>query len=81
MQTALSTRIGVARPATRATAARRSVVQPVRAAAAQGEATDDLGFKLMRKGVKVAAKETLLTPRCDAGPARRCRLPGCSSIA
>ena len=68
MQAALSTRIGVARPATRTTASRRSVVQPVRAAAAEAEATDDLGFKLMRKGVKVAAKETLLSPRCDARP-------------
>jgi hypothetical protein len=56
------------------------VVQPVRAAAAQGEAVDDLGFKLMRKGVKVAAKETLLTPRCDAGQANRSRRPGCPKL-
>ncbi|KAL4448635.1 hypothetical protein ABPG75_005854 [Micractinium tetrahymenae] len=51
-----------ARPACRP-AARRSAVQPVRAAAAQGEMVDDMGFKLMRKGVKVAAKETILSPR------------------
>jgi hypothetical protein len=56
-------RLGVARPATRAAGARRSVVQPVRAAADTKEMVDDLGFKLMRKGVKEAAKETLLTPR------------------
>ena len=56
-------RLGVARPATRAAGARRSVVQPVRAAAETKEMVDDLGFKLMRKGVKEAAKETLLTPR------------------
>ena len=78
-------RLGVARPATRAAGARRSVVQPVRAAAETKEMVDDLGFKLMRKGVKEAAKETLLTPRwvcqgtggpraarvCGAAPARR----------
>ena len=63
MQAALNARFGVARPATRAAGARRSAVQPVRAAAAT-EMTDDLGFKLMRRGVKVAAKESILTPRC-----------------
>ena len=36
---------------------------PVRAAAETKETVDDLGFKLMRKGVKEAAKDTLLTPR------------------
>lgn len=51
-----------ARPACRP-AARRSAAQPVRAAAAEGEMVDDMGFKLMRRGVKVAAKETILTPR------------------
>ena len=56
--------LGVARPAARSSAARRATVQPVRAAAA--EQVDDLGFKMMRKGVKVAAKETILTPRCAA---------------
>lgn len=59
MQSTLSTRFGVARSATRNAGARRAVVQPVRAAAA----TDDLGFKMMRKGVKEAAKETILSPR------------------
>ena len=74
MQTALNARFGVARPATRAAGARRSAVQPVRAAAAtEKEMTDDLGFKLMRRGVKVAAKESILTPRCD-GEGRQ--LPG-----
>ena len=38
--------------------ASRSVVR-VQAAAA----TEDLGFKTMRNGVKVASDETLLTPR------------------
>jgi hypothetical protein len=56
-------RLGAARPATRAAGARRSLVQPVRAAAETKETVDDLGFKLMRKGVKEAAKENLLTPR------------------
>ncbi|EFN56111.1 hypothetical protein CHLNCDRAFT_144710 [Chlorella variabilis] len=64
MQAALNARFGVARPATRAAGAHRSAVQPVRAAAAtEKEMTDDLGFKLMRRGVKVAAKESILTPR------------------
>jgi hypothetical protein len=37
----------------------------VRAAAAteQSGMVDEMGFKLMRKGVKVAANETILTPR------------------
>ena len=55
-----------ARPAAR-TSVRRSVAAPVRAAAAQGEMVNDMGFKLMRKGVKEAAKETILTPRCAGG--------------
>jgi hypothetical protein len=33
------------------------------ASAANGEETDSMGFKMMRKGVKVAADETVLTPR------------------
>jgi len=40
--------------------AKRSVC--VRASAAAPD-TDEMGFKMMRKGVKVAAKETILTPR------------------
>lgn len=59
------TRLGAARPATCAPGARParcSVVPPVRAAAETKETVDDLGFKLMRKGVKEAAKDTLLTP-------------------
>ena len=56
-------RLGAARPATRAEGTRRSVVQPLRAAAETKDTVDDLGFKLMRKGVKEAAKENLLTPR------------------
>jgi hypothetical protein len=39
----------------------------VRAAAAQEEMVDELGYKLMRKGVKVAAADTILTPRCCRG--------------
>lgn len=35
----------------------------VRAAAQTEELVDELGYKLMRKGVKVAAKDTILTPR------------------
>jgi hypothetical protein len=61
-----TSRLGAARPATRAPGvrpARRSVVPPVRAAAETKEAVDELGFKLMRKGVKEAAKDSLLTPR------------------
>jgi hypothetical protein len=55
-------RLGVARKvgATRTTGVRRAS-QPVRAAAAADR--DELGFKLMRKGVKEAAEETILTPR------------------
>lgn len=33
------------------------------AAPAQEELVDEMGFKLMRKGVKVAANDTILTPR------------------
>lgn len=59
-------RVGVARRvgATRTTAVRRAPMV-VRAAAATegGEMVDELGFKLMRKGVKVAANDTILTPR------------------
>jgi hypothetical protein len=32
-------------------------------ATASAEETDAMGFKMMRKGVKVAADETVLTPR------------------
>lgn len=47
-----------AKPA-RAVAISRGRVVRARAAAS----TEDLGFKTMRDGVKVAADETLLTPR------------------
>lgn len=48
---------------TRTTGVRRSVASPVRAAAATEPQVDDLGFKMMRAGVKEASKDTLLTPR------------------
>jgi magnesium-protoporphyrin IX monomethyl ester (oxidative) cyclase len=47
--------------ATRTSAVRRAAV--VVRATASAEETDALGFKMMRKGVKVAADETVLTPR------------------
>lgn len=43
------------------TSAVRRAPMVVRATAAPE--VDDMGFKLMRKGVKVAASETILTPR------------------
>jgi len=58
--------IGAARRvgARRTTAVRRApMVVRVNASAANGEETDSMGFKMMRKGVKVAADETVLTPR------------------
>lgn len=69
MQATCSTRCFTAAKATRV--ARRGAAQPVRAAAdvpklekaKAGEMVDSMGYKLMRPGVKVAAKETLLTPR------------------
>ena len=48
-----------ARPASRAVTIGRSRVVCARAAASTG----DMGFKTMREGVKVAADESLLTPR------------------
>lgn len=62
-----SARVGTARRAgaVRTTSVRRAPVL-VRAAAAtepKNDMVDEMGFKLMRKGVKVAAKETILTPR------------------
>ena len=63
---ATGSRIGVARRAgnARTTAVRRSsVVVRAAGAAPKEEMVDEMGFKLMRKGVKVAAKETILTPR------------------
>lgn len=47
------------------TSAVRRAPMIARAAAAteQGELVDEMGFKLMRKGVKVAANDTILTPR------------------
>lgn len=55
-------RAGVRRPAAaRAAAARRGLAAPVRAAAATEDKT--LGFQTMRDGIKVAADDTLLTPR------------------
>ena len=59
-------RIGAARRvgATRTTAVRRApMVVRASASAASGEETDAMGFRMMRKGVKVAAEETVLTPR------------------
>ena len=53
-----ATRMGTTRPASRS--ARRAVIPPARATV---ETVDDLGFTLVSKGVKEAAKETLLTPR------------------
>lgn len=65
MALASSTRMA-ARPVPAAKPAARCVVQGrsrvVRARAAAGS-PEDLGFKTMRDGVKVAADETLLTPR------------------
>ena len=61
-----STRFGVAPKAAcvRPSAARRpAVVVRAAAAAEQGAGVDEMGFKLMRKGVKVAAQESILTPR------------------
>lgn len=60
-------RIGVApRAATavRVNARRAAITVRAAAAAEQAEMVDDMGFKLMRKGVKVAAQESILTPRC-----------------
>jgi hypothetical protein len=55
-------------PAARRVAARRAALA-ARAgpAAAEGDMVDELGFKLMRKGVKVAAADSILTPRCVTG--------------
>jgi hypothetical protein len=55
-------------PAARRIAARRTALA-ARAgpAAAEGDMVDELGFKLMRKGVKVAAADSILTPRCVTG--------------
>ena len=47
---------------TRARSSHRSVRAP-QAAATEAETKDTMGFKLMRRGVKEAAKETILTPR------------------
>ena len=57
------TRIGAARRAgvIRTSAVRRAPM--IVRAAAKEEAVDEMGFKMMRKGVKVAANETILTPR------------------
>lgn len=52
----------------RAVPRRGSFAQPMRAASTAGasgdELRDELGFKLMRKGVKEFSGETILTPRC-----------------
>lgn len=42
---------------------RRAAFRPVAAAAAEGTVEENLGFKTMRKGIKVASDETVLTPR------------------
>lgn len=61
-----STQFGVARKAgtARISSVRRAPMV-VRAAASteSGEMVDEMGFKLMRKGVKVAAADSILTPR------------------
>ena len=59
------TRIGAARRAgsARTTAIRRGPMVVRAGAAPKEELVDDMGFKLMRKGVKVAAQESILTPR------------------
>lgn len=60
------TRIGAARRAgsARTTAVRRGpMVVRAAGAAPKEEMVDEMGFKLMRKGVKVAANESILTPR------------------
>ena len=58
-------RVGVAPRATAIRANARRAAVAVRAAAAteQAELVDEMGFKLMRKGVKIAAQESILTPR------------------
>ena len=42
---------------------KRCAVRGRLAARAAAQATDDLGFKMMRRGVKEASNETLLSPR------------------
>ena len=52
------------RPAKMQTRSRRNAVRPVGAAGATNPGVDrTTGFETMRKGVKVAAKENILTPR------------------
>ena len=41
----------------------RGCQRPVRAAAAAPAAEESLGFKTMRRGIKEAASESILTPR------------------
>ena len=55
-------RVAAAPRAASRPAARRAA-GVVRATAAPVEQRDALGFEMMRKGVKVAAKDSILTPR------------------
>ena len=41
----------------------RAAARPVRAAAQTAATEEQLGFKLMRQGIKEAGQETVLTPR------------------
>jgi hypothetical protein len=65
------TRLSAAQKATMVSRVSRKSVMPVRATAAPAkeEMVDEMGFKLMRKGVKVAANDTILTPRYAHSPA------------
>jgi hypothetical protein len=62
---AAGSRVGMARRvgASRTAAVRRAPMVVRAAAAPEGEMVDEMGFKLMRKGVKVAAADSVLTPR------------------
>lgn len=60
----LGARMQTSRPAAAGRAPRPAVISRGRVVRARAAAsTDDMGFKTMRDGVKVAADETLLTPR------------------
>ena len=50
-------------PQTALRPSRRVAVKASGSATDQGETTDTLGFKMMRRGVKQAASESVLTPR------------------
>lgn len=65
MQRAMIAKVPVAAPgvAKMPRASRRHVVARAEKAVPENPETDEMGFKLMRKGVKIAAQETILTPR------------------